>query len=108
MLFRSILHYNISPWNGAAAAVYICLAPLAFIPVLLSAAGVPVMPGKEQKEGALPVCLHSVTDRRGFNSVALTPFHAWPEYKEEASGLVDQCERLYQSYVTAGGKLQQE
>ena len=105
----AILHYNISPWNGAAAAVYICLAPLAFIPVLLSAAGVPVMPGKVQKGGALPVCLHSVTDRRGLNSVTSTPFHAWPEYKEEASRLVGRCERLlYQSYVTAGGKLQQE
>jgi hypothetical protein len=29
------LHYNISPWNGAAAAVYICLAPLAFIPAFV-------------------------------------------------------------------------
>ena len=102
------MHHNISPWNGAAAAVYVCLAPLAFIPVLLSAAGVPVTRGKEQKEGALPACLHSVTDRRGRNSVALTPFQAWPEYEEEASRLVDRCERLYQSYVTAGGKLEQE
>jgi len=102
------LHQNISPWNGAAAAAYVCLAPLAFIPVFLSAAEVPSRRGKGQKEGALPVCLHAVTDRRGRNSVALTPFHAWPEYEEEASRLVDRCERLYQSYVTAGGKLQQE
>lgn len=102
------LNFNISPWNGAAAAVYVCLAQLAFIPVFMSSAGVPVTRGKEQKDDALPLCLHSVTDRRGRNSVALTPFYAWPEYKEEASRLVDRCERLYQSYVTAGGKLQQE
>jgi len=99
------LQYNISPWNGAAAAVYVCLAPLAFIPVFWSAAGVPVTRGKEQEEGALPACLHSVTNRRGRNSVALTPFYAWPEYEEEALHIVDRCERLYQSYVTAGGKL---
>jgi 3-keto steroid reductase len=103
------LNFNISPWNGAAAAVYVCLAQLAFIPVFLSAAGVPVTRGKEeQNDGALPVCLHAVTDRWGRNSVALTPFYAWPEYKEEGLRLVDRCERLYQSYVTAGGKLQQE
>ncbi|KAH9991429.1 hypothetical protein BJV77DRAFT_529034 [Russula vinacea] len=47
------LNFNISPWNGAAAAVYVCLAQLAFIPVFLSAAGVPVTRGKEeQNDGA--------------------------------------------------------
>jgi len=102
------LHSNITPWNGASAAVYVCLAPLAFIPVFLSAAGVPVTQGgKEQKGDALPLCLHSVTDRRGRNSVALTSFYAWPQHEKEASRLVDRCERLYQSYVTTGGKLQQ-
>ncbi|KAN0113442.1 hypothetical protein V8E52_007723 [Russula decolorans] len=102
------LQSNVTPWNGASAAVYVCLAPLAFIPVFLSAAGVPVTQGgKEQKGDALPLCLHSVTDRRGYNSVALTPFHTWPQHEKEASRLVDRCEKLYQSYVTTGGKLQQ-
>jgi hypothetical protein len=102
------LHSNITPWNGASAAVYVCLAPLAFIPVFFSAAGIPVPPeGKEQKGDALPLCLHSVTDRRGRNSVALTPFYAWREHEKEASHLVDRCERLYQSYITTGGMIQQ-
>jgi len=102
------LHCNITPWNGASAAVYVCLAPLAFIPIFLSAAGVPVMQeGKEQKENALPLCLHSVTDCRGRSSVVSTPFHSWPAHEKEASRLVDRCEKLYQSYVTAGGKLPQ-
>ena len=102
------MHSNITPWNGASAAVYVCLAPLAFIPAFLSAAGVPVAQGgKEQKGDALPVCLHSVTDRRGRNSVAVTPFHAWPQQENEALRLVDRCESLYQSYVTTGGKIPQ-
>ncbi|KAH9955571.1 hypothetical protein BC827DRAFT_1236492 [Russula dissimulans] len=102
------LHHNISPWNGSAAAVYVCLAPLAFIPVFLSAAGTFVtQKGTEQKDGLLPLCLHSVTDRRGCNTVASTPFDVWPTYEKEASLLVDRCERLYQSFVRAGGKLQE-
>ena len=102
------LHSNITPWNGASAAVYVCLAPLAFIPAFLSSAGVPVTHGeKEQKGDALPLCLHSVTDRRGRNSVALSSFYSWPQHEKEASRLVDRCERLYQSYVTTGGKLKQ-
>ena len=102
------MHSNMTPWNGASAAVYVCLAPLAFIPVFMSASGVPVMQGgKERKDDALPLCLHSVTDRWGRNSVALTPFYAWPQHEKEASRLVDRCERLYQSYVTTEGKLPQ-
>ncbi|KAH9991659.1 hypothetical protein BJV74DRAFT_836115 [Russula compacta] len=101
------LHHNISSWNGSAAAVHVCLAPLAFIPILLSASGARIAQGRERRDGLLPVCLHSVTDRRGCNSVAVTPVHAWPEYEKEASSLVDRCERLYQSFVTVGGKLHQ-
>jgi len=101
------LGHNISPWNGSAAVVHVCLAPLAFIPVFFSAAKAPVVQGKEQSDALLPVCLHSVTDRVGRNTVTLTPFYAWPEYQKEASGLVDRCDRLYQSFVTVGGKLQQ-
>ncbi|KAI0274345.1 hypothetical protein BGY98DRAFT_920852 [Russula aff. rugulosa BPL654] len=110
-IVRSVVrqfHSNITPWNGASAAVYVCLAPLAFIPAFWSAAGVPIAQGeKEQNGDALPLCLHSVTDRRGRNSVAVTPFYAWPQHEKEASRLVDRCEKLYQSFVTTGGKLQQ-
>ncbi len=102
------LHYNITPWNGAPAAIYVCLTPPAFIPIFLSVAGVPIMQGgKEQKDNMLPLCLHSVTDCRGCSSVALTPFHSWPVHEKEASRLVDRCKKLYQSYVMAGGKVQQ-
>jgi hypothetical protein len=98
------LDHNISPWNGAAAAVYVCLAPLAFIPIFLSSFGAPVSKEDEQKDALLPLSLHSITDYMGRNTTAVTPFCAWPEYEKEASGLVDRCERLYQSFVAAGGK----
>ena len=98
------LHHNIAPWNGAAAAVYVCLAPLAFIPIFQSATGAPVMQGDEEKDGLLPLRLHSITDRSGRNTTAMTPFYEWAEYEKEASRLVDRCERLYQSFVRAGGK----
>ncbi|KAI0253127.1 hypothetical protein BJV78DRAFT_1123519 [Lactifluus subvellereus] len=100
------LHHNISSWNGAAATVHLCLAPLAFIPVLLSAVGAPVAQDKGQEEGLLPGRLHSITDRMGRNGVALEPFYEWPEHEKEAVRLVDRCERLYQSFITAGGKSQ--
>jgi 3-keto steroid reductase len=45
------------------------------------------------------------TDRMGRNGVALEPFYEWPEYEKEAMRLVDRCERLYQSFITAGGSL---
>jgi len=92
-LFGSLQH-NISAWNGAAATVYVCLAPLAFIPTFLSTAGTP----------ALPLRLHSQTDLIGRNTIAATPSRTWPEYEKEASRLVDRCERLYQTFLTAGGK----
>jgi hypothetical protein len=43
----------------------------------------------------------------GGSGVALEPFYEWPEYEQEAVRLVDRCERLYQSFITAGGKSQQ-
>jgi 3-keto steroid reductase len=99
------LHHNITAWNGAAAAVYVCLAPLTFIPIFLSAKGTPVTQGDEEKDGLLPLRLHSITDRIGRNTTATTPFYEWAEYEKDASRLVDRCERLYQSFVTAGGKV---
>jgi 3-keto steroid reductase len=101
------VHHNISSWNGAAAIVHVCLAPLAFIPIFLSAVGAPAAKDKGQEEGVLPVCLHSVTDRMGRGDVALAPFYEWPQYEKEAARLVDRCERLYQSFIVAGGKPQQ-
>jgi 3-keto steroid reductase len=99
------LDHNISSWKGAAAAAYVCLAPLAFIPIFLSPTATPVaQEDKEKEDGLLPLCLHSVTDRVGRNTTALTPFDEWPKYEKEASRLVDRCDRLYQSFVTAGGK----
>ena len=52
--------------------------------------------------------LHSVTDRMGRNGVAvdLSPLHVLPEYEKEGQILVDRCEGLYQSFLTAGGKPQ--
>ena len=102
-LFGSLQH-NISAWNGAAATVYVCLAPLAFIPIFLTTAGTPVAQPDKQKDAALPLRLHSQTDLIGRNTIAVTPFHTWPEYEKEASRLVDRCERLYQTFLTAGGK----
>ncbi|KAI0299721.1 hypothetical protein B0F90DRAFT_1630705 [Multifurca ochricompacta] len=80
------LHHNISSWNGAAATVHVCLAPLAFIPIFLSAAGAPVSGDNKaeiEKDGLLPVRLHSVTDRMGRSGVALVPFYPWPDYEKE-------------------------
>lgn len=93
------IHHNISTWNGAAAAVHVCLAPLAFIPIFLAATGTPAAQG-------YPARLHSVTDRMGHGGVALSPLDAWPEYEKEGEILVDRCERLYQSFLIAGGKPQ--
>ena len=90
----------------AAAAVHVCLVPLAFIPVFLSAVGAPVAQDKGH-EGLFLGRLHSITDRMGGSGVALEPFYEWPEYEQEAVRLVDRCERLYQSFITAGGKSQQ-
>ena len=105
-LFGSLEH-NISAWNGAAATVYVCLAPLAFIPIFLSAAGTAIAQEDRQKDGAIPLRLHSQTDLMGRNTIAATPFYTWPENEKEASRLVDRCERLYQSFLTAGGKTPQ-
>jgi len=58
------------------------------------------------EQGLVPVQLHSVTDRKGRSSVALTPLYALPEYEKEGEILVDRCERLYQSFLTVGGKPQ--
>ncbi|KAI9449638.1 NAD(P)-binding protein [Lactarius psammicola] len=107
-LFGSV-HHNISTWNGAAAAVHVCLTPLAFIPIFLAATGTPVVQGKEEQvgeEGLFPAQLHSVTDRMGHSSVALSPLYALPEFEKEGEILVDRCERLYQSFLTVGGKPQ--
>jgi hypothetical protein len=80
--------------------------PLAFIPVFLSTVGAPVAQDKGH-EGLFLGRLHSITDRMGRSGVAPKLFYEWPEYEKEAVRLVDQCERLYQSFVTAGGKSQQ-
>ncbi|KAH9970846.1 NAD(P)-binding protein [Lactifluus volemus] len=99
------LHHNISSWNGAAAMAHVCLAPLAFIPVFLSAVGTPTTRDKgQQEEDLLPAYLHSVTDRMGHSGVALAPFYGWPEHEKTAARLVDRCEGLYQSFVAVGGK----
>ena len=97
-----------SAWNGAAAAVHVCLAPLAFIPIFLAATGTPQAKAKQQvgEQGLYPAQLHSVTDRMGRSSVALKPLYALPEYEKEGEILVDRCERLYQSFLTVGGKSQ--
>ncbi|KAH9059315.1 NAD(P)-binding protein [Lactarius vividus] len=103
------IHHNISTWNGAAAAVHVCLAPLAFIPIFLAATGTPAAKRKEEQvgeQGLFPAQLHSVTDRMGYSSVALSPLYALPKYEKEGEILVDRCERLYQSFLTVGGKPQ--
>jgi len=102
------IHHNISSWNGAAAAVHVCLAPLAFIPLFLAATGTPQGKAKQQvgEPGLFPAQLHSVTDRMGHSGVALKPLHALPEYEKEGEILVDRYERLYQSFRTVGGKPQ--
>jgi hypothetical protein len=84
---------------------HVCLAPLAFIPVFLSAVGTPTTRDKgQQEEDLLPAYLHSVTDRMGHSGVALAPFYGWPEHEKTAARLVDRCEGLYQSFVAVGGK----
>ncbi|KAI9448559.1 NAD(P)-binding protein [Lactarius indigo] len=103
------IHHNISAWNGAAAAVHVCLAPLAFIPVFLAATGTPAAKRKQGQVGEqelFPAQLHSVTDRMGHSGVALSPLYALPKYEKEGEILVDRCERLYQSFLTVGGKPQ--
>ncbi|KAI0260540.1 3-keto sterol reductase [Gloeopeniophorella convolvens] len=102
------LHHNVSWWNGAASAVYVCLAPLAFIPVFVSATGTPIAQDSAQTNtaGAVPARLHSITDRRGRSSVALDPFDTWPDYEKEGARLADRCEKLYRSFVVAEGKAQ--
>jgi 3-keto steroid reductase len=105
-LFGSLEH-NISAWNGAAATIYVCLAPLAFIPIFLSAAGTPIAQADQRKDGVLPLRMHSQTNLMGRNTIAAVPFYTWPEYEKEASRLVGRCERLYQSFLTAGGKTPQ-
>ena len=57
-----------------------------------------------EEQGLVPAQLHSVTYRMGQSSVALAPLYALPEYEKEAELLVDRCERLYQSFVTVGGR----
>jgi hypothetical protein len=59
-----------------------------------------------EEQDLFPARFHSVTDRMGQNSVALSPLHALPEYEKEGEILVDRCERLYQSFLTVGGKHQ--
>jgi hypothetical protein len=73
----------------------------------LSSFGAPVSKEDEQNDSLLPLSLHSITDYMGHNTTAVSPFYAWAEtaeYEKEASRLVDRCERLYQSFVAAGGK----
>ena len=70
----------------------------------LSSFGAPVSKEDEQKDALLPLSLHSITDYVGRNTTAVTPFYAWAEYEKEASRLVDRWERLYESFVAAGGK----
>ncbi|KAH9024502.1 NAD(P)-binding protein [Lactarius pseudohatsudake] len=100
------IHHNISAWNGAAAAVHVCLAPLAFIPIFLATTGTPAAKRREEQVGEqslFPAQLHSVTDRMGHSSVALSPLYALPNYEKEGEILVDRCERLYQTFLTVGG-----
>ena len=61
---------------------------------------------KVGEQDLFPAQLHSVTDRTGHSSVALSPLQALPEYEREGEILVDRCERLYQSFLTVGGKPQ--
>jgi 3-keto steroid reductase len=70
--------------HGVAAAVHVCLVPLAFIPVFLSALGAPVAQDKGH-EGLFLGRLHSITDRMGRNGVALELFYEWPENKKESA-----------------------
>ena len=69
------------------------------------------MQGKAKREvgeqDVFPAQLHSVTDRMGHSGVALSPLYALPEYEKEGEILVDRCERLYQSFLTVGGKAQE-
>ena len=92
------MHHNISPWNGASAAVHVCLAPLAFIPILLTASGTPAQQKqKDEGQDLFSARLHSVTDLMGRNgvAVAVSPLHALPEYEKEGEILVDRCEKQY-------------
>ncbi|KAF8270865.1 hypothetical protein EI94DRAFT_1680085 [Lactarius quietus] len=100
------IHHNISTWNGASAAVHACLAPLAFIPILLAASGTPAAKREVGEQDRFPAQMHSVTDRMGNSGVAVSPLYALPEYEKEGEVLVDRFERLYQSFLTVGGKSQ--
>ena len=89
--------------NGDAEAIHVCLVPLAFIPILLTATE-----GKAKQQvgehGLFPAQLHSITNRMGHSGVALTPLYALPEYGKEGEILVDRCEWLYQSSLRVRGK----
>ena len=58
------------------------------------------------EQDLFPAQMHSVTDRTGHSSVALSPLYVLPEHEKEGEILVDWCERLYQSFQTVGGKPQ--
>ncbi|KAI0052591.1 hypothetical protein FA95DRAFT_1553254 [Auriscalpium vulgare] len=97
-------HHNITLWNGAAAGVHLALVSLVFIPVLISSSTSQIVKASAVGQEITPVRFNSETDRRGNGRVGVSPVAGWAEHDDESEKLVNRCERLYQSLLTADGK----
>lgn len=111
-------HHNISPWNGAIAAVHATLASLAFLPAFvrvsststssLTSSPTPVsdaeaMESLRHPEDIAPAKLHS-TSRIWNNSVEADGVREWKEHSAASVMLADHCETLYQTFLAAEGR----
>ncbi|CCL98834.1 uncharacterized protein FIBRA_00839 [Fibroporia radiculosa] len=83
-------HILFSTYKAAVAASHAVLAPLSCLPHFV------------HDEGAVAFPKFSAqTDRWGNESVGIVPVHQWQEHPDEGSHLIEQCERLYQTFLKA-------
>ncbi|KAI0945840.1 hypothetical protein AcV7_009969 [Taiwanofungus camphoratus] len=90
-------HVLFSLYKAAVAAVHISLVPSAYIPSVAPAAS-----SSEPTPPKFPK-FSAINDRWGNEGIGIEGVTEWDEHPDEGARLVEQCERLYQTFLEAEG-----
>ncbi|KAI9449748.1 hypothetical protein F5148DRAFT_1153036 [Russula earlei] len=100
-----VVVFYLARWFGPLH--HVCLAPLAIISILLSAEGTPVIQRTVQKDDLLPLRLHCYGSQRAQRGRLGAVLCVAPARKRGVALGQFGARDYYQSFITAGGKIQE-